>query len=118
VTIKFPKRRDDQSFAVAAIFSLTDSAVVSLVRAYTGAWVRANERWSRIWRSNTIEVEELDFDSEFLAIPRIEQLAGESTFAVVFECRLSSTRWKDWMMHMVDDLSRVFPEAKFERFES
>ena len=39
-------------------------------------------------------------------------------FAVVFEGRPSSRRWKDWAVRLVDEISTVFPETKFERFQS
>ena len=116
--IKFPKRRDDQSFVVFARFSTSDSAIVALVRDYVKAWVRANSTWARIWRSDVIREERLDFYSEFLSEPRFEDGPGESAFSVVLDGRPDASRWKDWAVFLVGDIERMFPEVKFERFES
>ena len=118
MTVNFPTRREDQSFSIAARFSLSDTAVLPLVKACVLAWVRANQTWYRIWRSNVVEVEELEFQAEFLSEPRLEQLAGAGCFTLVFDCKPSSTRWKDWIVRLIDDLCKCFPEARFEQFES
>ena len=77
-----------------------------------------NNPWNRIWRSSTIWVERLDFYSEFLAEPRVQAESGAATsFSVVFEGKPSATRWKDWTVFIVNDISTVFPEIKFERFD-
>jgi hypothetical protein len=116
--IKFPRRHGDQSFTVFARFSTSDHAILALVRDYVKAWIRANSTWTRIWRSDVIREERLDFYSEFLSEPRVEEGPGESSFSVVLEGRPSATRWKDWAVFLVGDISTVFPEVQFERFES
>jgi len=116
--INFPRRREDGSFIVFARFSTLDLAIVELVQDFLKAWMRANNPWIRVWRSDTIWEERLDFDSEFLSEPRVDCEPGGLHFSVVLEGRPSSTRWKDWAVLMVGDISTVFPEVKFERFDS
>jgi hypothetical protein len=115
----FPQRRDDGSFTVWAWFaSPEEENVVALVRDYVKAWVRANRTWVRIWRSNSIEEERLEFGSEFSTEPRVEEDAQRRRFAVVLEGIPSADRWRDWAAFMIDDLLRVFPEVRFEGFKS
>lgn len=116
--IKFPKRRDDKSFVVYARFRTSNHAILALVRDYLKAWTKANSTWTRVWRSDVIKEERLEFYSEFLLEPRVEAGPGESSFSVVLEGRPCATRWKDWTVFLVGDISRVFPEVKFERFDS
>ena len=115
--IKYPCRRDDGSFVVVARFHFTDHSVLPLVRDYLKAWISANRTWTRIWRSDVIRVEKMDYDVEFLSDPRLEELSGESLFSVFLEARSSATRWKDWGVFLVHDISTVFPDIDFERFE-
>jgi hypothetical protein len=116
--IRFPKRRADNSFVVSAWFSISHPEVIPLVRDYVKAWVRANSTWTRIWRSNKIREERLEFHSEFLSEPRLESGLEASAFSIVFETRPDASRWKDWVIFLVDDIRKVFPESKFDRFES
>jgi hypothetical protein len=115
--IQFPKRRADESFVLLARFGTSDREVVALVRDYVKAWVRANSTWTRIWRSNVITEERLDFCSEFQSEPRVEDGPGESAFAVVLEGRPTSKLWRDWVVFLVGDIAKAFPEVEFERFE-
>jgi hypothetical protein len=115
---RFPKRRDDGSFVVFVRFSTSDDAISSLVVDYLKAWVRANKTWIRIWRSDSIEEERLEFDSEFLSLPRVETDPEGGFLRVVLEGRPSATRWKDWAAFMVGDLSKTFPELQFIGFDS
>src|SRR6266704_883473 len=115
---EFPKRRGDQSFVLFAHFSTSDPGIIPLVRDYVKAWVRANKIWTRIWRSNVIREERLDFNSEFLSEPRVDNGPGQSALSVVLEVRPSARWWKDWAGFLVSDIAKVFPEVKFERFES
>jgi hypothetical protein len=115
--INFPKRNDDQSFTVFAQFTTSDPAVPNLVQDYVKVWTRVNSNWTRIWRSNVIREESLDFYSEFQAEPRVEHGIGETSFSVVLEGRPTATRWKDWAVFLIDDILRVFHEVKFEQFE-
>lgn len=87
-----------------------------LVAQYVDAWVRANRVWIRVWRSDVIEEERLEFASEFSAEPRIDRVPDDG-FLIVFEVTASSRRWKDWAVYMLDDVCGVFPEVHFERFE-
>jgi hypothetical protein len=72
----------------------------------------------RVWRSNVIREERLDFYSDFLSEPRIEADSEGRSFSVILESRPSATWWKDWAAYMLDDMSKVFLEANFEGFES
>jgi hypothetical protein len=112
----FPKRRDDGSFAVAAIFSVSDDAVVRLVGDYATRWVRANQTWTRIWRADSIEEERLEFLNDFASEPRLESKVGQLAFT--FTGRPGSKRWKDWLVRFVDELTKVFAEVQFQGFES
>jgi hypothetical protein len=116
-TVRFPKRRDDGSFAVIAEFTTSDTTIISLVNDFVKAWIRVNHSWIRIWRSDSIEEEYLDFYREFSSDPRVE-VESEGAFCVVFEGRPSATRWKDFAVYMVKDISTVFPEVKFVKFAS
>ena len=116
--IEFPTRRGDQSFVVLASFIISEPEITVLVRDYVKAWMRANRTWTRIWRSNVIVEERLDFDSEFLMEPELKHTHGADTFSIVFAGRPTATRWKDWLVFLVDDLTKLFPEVKFEGFES
>jgi hypothetical protein len=116
--IRFPKRKGDQSFVLFARFSTSDPEVIALVRDYVKMWVKANSSWTRIWRSNVIREERLDFYSEFSAEPRVENGPGESSFSVVFEGRPTARMWKDWLVFFVGEMVKMFPEIRFERFES
>jgi hypothetical protein len=115
---KFPKLRSDGMFTVAARFTVADDSVIALVREYVNAWVNANRVWTRIWRSNSIEQEQLAFDSEFSSPPRVESKSSGTSVLVIFEGRPSAKRWKDWVVFLADDISRIFPELKFDGFES
>ena len=114
--VKFPKRNDDGTFMVVAQFTISDRAIVSMVNDYLKAWVRANGTWIRIWRSDSIVEERLDFYADFLDEPQAE-IEG-SSLRVVLKGQPPSTRWKDWAVYMVNDVSNVFPELKFEGFTS
>jgi len=117
--VRFPRRREDGSFTVLARFSVSDDAIIPLLYDYVQSWIRANSTWIRIWRSNRITEERWDFYSEFLSEPRVRVDPESRSFSIVLEGRPSATtRWKDWAVYLVDDISRMFPEAKFERFES
>jgi hypothetical protein len=85
------------------------------VRDYVKAWVKANSIWTRIWRSNVIREERLDFYSEFSSEPRVDNGPGESSFSVVFEGRPTARLWKDWLVFFVGEVVKVFPEIRFER---
>ena len=113
----FPRKRTDGSFPLAAWFSTSDERVIPLVSDYLSAWVIANQTWTRIWRADSIHQERLQFADDFSASPCLRSGAG-GRFAILLEGRPGSTRWKDWAVFMVDDLSKVFAEIKFERFES
>ena len=116
--IKFPKRLADNSFVVFARFSAPDPAISALVRDYLKAWIDVNGTWARIWRSNVITVERLEFHSEFSSEPRVEEGADGYAFSIVWEGKPAATRWKDWVVFLVDDVSKVFPEVKFEAFDT
>src|SRR5262249_10238829 len=118
IAATFPRRRDDGSFLVLARFTTSGVGSIALIAEYLQAWARANRVWYRIWRSDHIEEERLEFSAEFLSEPRIEMGADESSFSIVLEGRPTATRWKDWAVLLVDDVQRLFPEAKFKRFES
>ena len=116
--INFPKRHGDGSFSVYARFTMSDPSIRPLVQDYVKAWLRANCNWTRVWRSKVIEEERLDFHSDFLLEPRVEDGGDGISFSVVFEGRPSAKRWKDWLIHFVHDIRTVFQEVKFERFDS
>jgi hypothetical protein len=103
------------SFLVIARFH-TEAPVSAPVSDYVQAWLRASRIWSRIWRSNSIEEEQLEFYAEFSSEPRVETEA--SGLAVVLDGRPEATRWKDFGVLMVDDISKAFPEVRFVGFES
>ena len=117
---KFPKKREDGTFTVFVRFSSSDpeTTIGGLVSDYVAAWTRANRIWIRIWRSDVIQEEHLEFSAEFSCDPRVEVGEDGHHFSIVLEGKSGANRWKDWAVLMVDDVSRVFPEAKFERFES
>jgi hypothetical protein len=114
----FPKRRADQSFVIVARFTTSNLETIALVTDYLKAWTRANRIWYRIWRSDRIEEERLEFSSEFFSEPRIESGADVASFSIILEGRPTAARWKDWVVLLVDDVQRLFPEVKFDRFES
>ena len=116
--IKFPKRNSDQTFVIFARFSMSNNGILGLVRDYVKAWVRANATWVRIWRSNVIKEERLDFFKDFVSAPTVEDGPGQNSFSILLKGRADATRWKDWAVLLVDDISTVFPEIKFEKFDS
>jgi hypothetical protein len=116
--INFPKRHEDGAFNVCARFTMSDPSILPLVQDYLKAWLGANCTWIRIWRSNVIEEERLDFYSDFISGPRIENGCDGVSFSVVLEGRPAAKRWKDWAVHLVHDITAVFQEVKFERFDS
>jgi len=116
--VKFPQKRDDGSFTVSALFSMSDENVLAPLREYLKAWMRANKTWRRVWRSDSIFEEQLEFSSEFSAEPRVETGTEKLRFAIVLDGKPSATRWKDWLVLLTDDLCKVFPEIKFDRFKS
>lgn len=115
--VKFPRRRGDGTFTVLAYCTVSAPEVVPLVGAYVNAWVEANRRWVRIWRSNVITVEHLELAADFVKDPQVEK-AVPGSLCVVFEGSATSTRWKDWAVRLIDEVCKVFPEVLFERFES
>jgi hypothetical protein len=115
---RFPTRRADHSFVVYARFVTSDTDIIDLVRQYVSVWARVNQVWTRIWRSDSIREERLEFNAEFLSEPRLENSDDASTFSIVLECRPAAQKWKEWVVSLVDDVCRVFPEVKFERFDS
>src|SRR4051794_337463 len=100
--VRFPKRRGDGTFVVAARCSISDPEVLPLVDDYLQAWMKANSTWVRIWRSHVIWEERLDFYSDFLKNPSIEVDHEKRSFTIVFERRASATRWRDWTVYIVD----------------
>lgn len=115
--VRFPKKHDDGTFTVKARYSTSDPTVRGLVREYVEAWGRANAVWVRIWRSQSIEEERLELAGDFSCKPHVEFLDSDG-FVVVFDGLASSTRWKDWAVRLTREVSSVFPEVRFERFES
>ena len=118
IEFQFPKRRSDQAFILSAQFTTSRPELVSLVRDYVKAWIGAYSTWIRIWRSNVIIVERLDFYAEFLSEPRVENGSGEITFSLVMEGRPTAKLWKDWAAYLISDITKTFPEVRFERFDS
>jgi hypothetical protein len=116
--IKLPSRNDDQPLIVYARFYTNNPAILHLVRDYVTAWTKANATWTRIWRSNVITEERLNFYSQFLSEPRIEDEDEKSFFSIVLEVQPRATRWKDWAVFLVNDISKVFREVKFDKFET
>ena len=116
--INFPKPHGDGAFSVYARFTISDPSILPLVQDYVKVWLRANCTWTRIWRSNVIEEERLDFYSDFISEPRFENDGDGVSFSVVLEGRPSARCWKDWVVHLVHDITTVFQEVKFERFDS
>lgn len=115
---RFPKRREDGSFSLLIRFSTSDETIRGLVLAYLQAWVRANQTWVRIWRSDSIEEERLEFGLEFSENLSVEADARLKTLTVVLEGKATARRWKDWAAFLVNDLSTVFPELRFEGLDS
>jgi hypothetical protein len=74
--------------------------------------------WVRIWRSDGIQEECLQFYDDFSGAPRIETSDGGRHFSVVWDGRPASRWWKDWVARFVDELVRVFHEITFDRFDS
>jgi hypothetical protein len=116
--LKLPSRNNDQPFVVFARFTTTNRRVLALIRDYIKAWIKANAIWTRIWRSDVITEERMDFYSEFLSEPRIEEADDQASFSIILDVRPHATRWKDWAVFLVNDLSKVFHEIKFDRFET
>ena len=116
--INFPKRRGDGGFSLSARFTISDPSILPLVQDYLKEWLKANCTWTRIWRSNVIEEERLDFYSDFISDPRVENGDDGISFSVVFEGKPSAKRWKDWAVRLVHDITTIFQEVKFERFDS
>ena|ERR1700744_4192325 len=116
--INFPKRFEDGSFRIYARFNVSEQKVLPLIRDYVKAWLRANSPWTRIWRSNVIAEERLDFYTDFNSEPRIENGGDGASFSIVFEGKPSSKHWKDWTVHLVRDVTVMFNEVKFDRFDS
>lgn len=104
--IKFPRRRPDQSFQVTAHFRTSKSRVKSLVPDYVEKWVRENST-------------KLGLRSEFQSEPHVEFGPGDYTFSIIFHGRPDATKyWKDCMVFLLHEMSKTFPEIKFEKFES
>src|SRR5690349_17300598 len=81
----------DKSLVVFALFRTSKRSILTLVRDYVKAWTRVNSTWVRIWRSNVIREERLNYYSEFQAEPYVED-ESEETFSIVFEVRPNATR--------------------------
>jgi hypothetical protein len=101
---------------VRARFVVTDPSVLPVVSSYLNSWVDAHRIWKRIWRGADIQVEVLDFQSEFFSAPQLEFEHGDAAVYVVFEGKPDARMWKDWMVRLVGDIEDIFPELKFERF--
>jgi hypothetical protein len=117
--VRFPEKREDGSFTVAARFAVSDAGgIAPLVRDYVAAWTQANRSWTRIWRADVVREEYLEFSADFSTDPFVEAGAGATMLAILLEGKPMAHHWKDWAVRLVDDLSKVFPELQFERFES
>src|SRR5689334_11832230 len=115
--LRLPERRVDGSFMVRIWFATSDLGALALMRDYLAAWLRAHPTWVRIWRSDAIHEEDLEFTTDFLAGPRLEVGPEENLFAVVLEARPLTLRWREWAEFLAEDLLRVFPELTLEGFE-
>ena len=113
----FPSKIGDQPIAVVVNFSTGNDSIVSLVSDYLKAWTRVNKVWTRIWRSNVVWEEQMEFDADFSSDPRVIRGKAPGLFSIVLDVRPHSNRWKDWMVRLVDEISRVFHEIKFDGFE-
>jgi hypothetical protein len=120
IETKFPRRREDGTFSVAARFAVVgpSATLLRLVEEYVAAWARANQTWVRIWRSNVIHEERLSFSEDFLGDPRVEVGSDRSSLSIVLEGRQASRRWKDWLAYLVADVSKIFSELTFVKFDS
>ena len=116
----FPRRDGDGTFVVRILFAVSgaDDRLPALVRDYLSAWIAANRTWTRIWRSDVIEVEQLVFERDFQQDPTLERSEDGSVLSVVLRGRAEALRWKDWAVRLVEELVSVFRELKFERFDS
>lgn len=119
MSVRFPSRRADGTFSVRAHFTVSDPSLVLLVRDYVSCWMRSNRVWVRIWRSDRIEEERLEYGSEFASDPVVEwdEKSTNGSFSILFECPASATMWKDWTVRLVRDVEVVFPEVKCIGFE-
>jgi len=119
MNVQFPQRRADGSFAVRAKFTTDGPSVAHLVRDYVDCWVRSNRVWVRIWRSDVISEERLEFASEFASDPTVEWDAtgADGAFSIRFECVAAASMWKDWIVRLARDIEVVFPEVRNTGFE-
>ena len=109
--MKFPKRRQDGSFCVDVVLSVSAEEQASLmprITSWLDQWVKANRYWkTSLYASDEV----LDFFDEFAAVPYC--VAGSSNrLSIRLECRSEAKkRWKDWLvLRVLKDLQAEFKE--------
>jgi hypothetical protein len=113
--VKFPARREDGTFQVEIVMSVTADGAGSLCADiqewWNNEWFPKNQIWRRIWTSAGSEsIEDLTYCDEFSSPPRV--LPGDSPqLHLVLEGKSSAKWWKDWMvMRVIPDLKSRFPQ--------
>jgi hypothetical protein len=90
--VRFPAKRPDGTFTIAAAFDGPPGAAVRVKQAVQDS-IRV-----RIGRNYGV------FDAEFSALPTVE-LRGDEVL-VIFDGRRDAVLWKDWLVAITEDVSR------------
>src|SRR5437763_14577675 len=101
---RFPTRREDGSFTVAALFQINHTSQAQALA----------ERLNRTIRDR-LRDDSARLRQEFASMPRLER-PGENTIAMVFEGRSDAALWKDWMVMLTREVAEA-EGARFVAFE-
>ena len=98
---RFPARRPNGTFSVAARFSLPDLESLDRLIAFVSGWVVATSRYTAMLK-------------ELASPPQV--VVGSESLDVVFEGLTHARQWKDWMVFLVQDVTASNPGIRLLSF--
>ena len=98
---RFPARRPNGTFSVAARFSRPDLESLDRLVAFVSGWVVATSRYTAMLKE--------------LASPP-QAVVGSESVDVVFEGLSHARQWKDWMVFLVQDVTASNPGVRLLSF--
>lgn len=100
---RFPTTRDDGSVSVAARFNFDEPLAVDAVGATVRCWIAQRE------------AETIDLTADLATDPHVV-VRDEHTLDVVFDGRPGSSRWKDWMVALTQEMASTLSNVRFDCF--
>ena len=107
---KFPKRREDGTFTVDLLFSVTAPVSDDEVDTWLGAWAERNHTWVRNWHAGgkVVSTDTLKLLEAFSRAP-YRVATSEPFFVIRLHGTPNAPFWRDWVARIVTELTQDFP---------